>query len=115
MNPRLSLLADFDQAFLNRRFDLPEISRLTDKAAAVAEVGKKMRIMLMEISEEITVAMKFEEFAADFHGNDLFISERQLKAAVAQLAERSNNGVVLDNQAVNGDDKGISIYRVSLL
>src|SRR5436309_14655751 len=81
LNGGLSLLRDFDQTFLNRRFDLPEVSRLADKARAVSECVKEMPIMVMEISEAVTVFVKFEEFAADFHRNDFFVSQRRLRAA----------------------------------
>jgi hypothetical protein len=61
----------------------------------------------MEISEQVFAFMELEEFAADFHSNNFFISERGFEAAASEIERGNYDRVMLDYQAVNGDDKGI--------
>jgi hypothetical protein len=108
-------MANFDEAFLNGGFDLPEVSGLTDKAGAVFEMGKEMKVVMLEIVEQVAIFMKLEEFAADFYGDDFLVSESGLKTSASKFEGSAKGIEVLDNQTVNVDDKRISIHRVNLL
>ena len=66
----------------------------------------------MEIGEEVFVFVEVEEFAADFHRDDLFIRQSRFESSAAQLDGGSDEGIMLNYQTVDCDDKTISIQSV---
>ena len=68
--------------------------------------------MCMEVVEDVFVAVHLEILAAQFDGDDFFVAELRGKATAAQAVRQTGTDrcVVFTDQAVDGNDKIISIH-----
>jgi len=64
-------------------FDLPQIGGLSDECGAVTQIGKEVLVMAVKIVKEVFIQMMFEISAADFHRDDLFVSQCGSEAAAS--------------------------------
>lgn len=75
-----TLATDLRQALLDQRFNMPEIRGLPHGQCSVRQLGKEVRIMGTTIGKEIFVGGELEVFAAEFHRNDFFVTQRRGKS-----------------------------------